>query len=308
MTGLLVIDPGLSTTVQDAGRPGYRERGVSPGGAFDRGSADLANALLGNSADCAVLELTLSGGAYQAAGPLALALAGALMEAKVVGPEGSEQSLHIPLCWSLLEGERLILGRAGEGARTYLAVKGGWQTPRCLGSRSSEARLQAGDVLWAEAGFTLKRRLIEPIWESPNVEPFRLIDGPDIGVCPGLDDGFWTTRRFRVGSHSDRMGLRLEGIPVVVASSPERLSSPVAAGAIQLAGNQLIVLGVNCGTLGGYPHLAHVISADHDRLGQLKPGDGIVFRRVTLLDARRIDQLAREARAIFLSQISSVVQ
>ena len=130
MTGLRVIDPGLSTTVQDAGRPGYRERGVSPGGAFDRGSADLANALLGNFADCAVLELTLNGGVYEAAGPLALAMAGAPMEAKVVGPEGIEQSLRIPLCWSLLEGERLILGRTREGARTYLAVRGGWQTPR----------------------------------------------------------------------------------------------------------------------------------------------------------------------------------
>src|SRR5262249_2161171 len=85
--GLIVIDPGLSTTVQDAGRPGYREWGVPPGGAFDRGSADLANALVGNpsTATCAVLELTLVGGVYQAAGPLALALAGAPMEATVDG-------------------------------------------------------------------------------------------------------------------------------------------------------------------------------------------------------------------------------
>ena len=64
---LIVNDSGLSTTIQDAGRPGYREWGVGPGGAFDRGSADLANALLGNSADCAVLELTLTGGVYEAA-------------------------------------------------------------------------------------------------------------------------------------------------------------------------------------------------------------------------------------------------
>ncbi len=308
MTGLRVIDPGLSTTVQDAGRPGYRERGVSPGGAFDRGSADLANALLGNFADCAVLELTLNGGVYEAAGPLALAMAGAPMEAKVVGPEGIEQSLRIPLCWSLLEGERLILGRTREGARTYLAVRGGWQTPRCLGSRSSESRLRTGDVLPAERGSTLRRWPIGPIWESPDAEPFRVIDGPDVGGIPGLEDTFWAVRRFRVGSRSDRMGLRLEGVPVVVASNPERLSTPVAPGAIQVAGGQLIVLGVNCGTLGGYPHVAHVISADLDRLGQLSPGDEIDFRRVTIQDARRLDQTAHQDRASFLGQISDVVK
>ena len=95
---------------------------------------------------------------------------------------------------------------------------------------------------------------------------------------------------------------------MAVAPTPERLSSPVAPGAIQIAGGQLIVLGVACGTLGGYPHVAHVISADLDRLGQLKPGDAIAFRRVTLDDARRIDQHAREARRIFLSRISTVAK
>src|SRR5215475_4635354 len=114
--GLIVIDPGLSTTVQDAGRSGYREWGVPVGGASDRGAAGLANALVGNPPDCAVLELTLIGGVYQADGPLALAMAGAPMEARVLAPDGSERDMHIPLSWSLREGERLILGRALEGA------------------------------------------------------------------------------------------------------------------------------------------------------------------------------------------------
>src|SRR5262245_16951730 len=98
--GLIVIDPGLNTTVQDAGRPGYREWGVPAGGAFDRGSADLANALVGNPPTCAVLELTLIGGVYQADGPLALALAGAPMEARVVGPSGGGPVLATPLSWT----------------------------------------------------------------------------------------------------------------------------------------------------------------------------------------------------------------
>ena len=88
---------------------------------------------------------------------------------------------------------------------------------------------------------------------------------------------------------SDRMGLRLEGPPLELTTQPDRLSAPVAPGAIQVAGGQLILLGVACGTMGGYPHVAHVISADLDRVGQLCPGDQIAFRLVDLATARNLD-------------------
>jgi biotin-dependent carboxylase-like uncharacterized protein len=306
--GLIVIDPGLSTTVQDSGRPGYREWGVPPGGAFDRGSAELANALVGNAGHCAVLELTLIGGTYQADGPLALAMAGAPMEAKVIGADATERPVPIPSSWSLRDGERLVLGRTVEGARAYLAVKGGWQTLLRLGSRASEERIRAGDVLPADPGAVPTRRPSEPLWESPTAEPFRILAGPDGRSQPTGDDRFWASRRFRVGSRSDRMGLRLEGDPVPVACAPERLSTPVAPGAIQVAGGQLIVLGVACGTMGGYPHVAHVISADLDRLGQVKPGDAIRFRHIPLDDARHEDQKMRRTRKIFLSRVCIVAQ
>jgi biotin-dependent carboxylase-like uncharacterized protein len=301
--GLIVIDPGLSTTVQDAGRPGYREWGVPLGGAFDRGSADLANALLGNSPGCAALELTLSGGTYQADGVLALALAGAPVEAKILARDSTEQVLQIPLSFTLLDGERLILGRTLAGARAYLAVKDGWQTRQILGSRSSEQRIRAGELLPADPATIPTRHPSEPVWRSPTADPFRIIEGPDGRSNPEFDGSFWAGRRFHVGSRSDRMGLRLSGEPLSAASAPERLSAPVAPGAIQVAGGQLIVLGVSCGTMGGYPHLAHVISADLDRLGQLKPGDVVQFRRVTIDEARREDQKARQTRRILCGRV-----
>jgi 5-oxoprolinase (ATP-hydrolysing) subunit C len=308
--GLIVIDPGLSTTVQDAGRVGYREWGVPPGGAFDRGAAGLANALVGNDLACAVLELTLIGGVYQTERPLAVALAGAPMEAKVLTPDGSEGILQIPLSRSLHEGERLILGRALEGARTYLAVRGGWQTPLRLGSRSSEERLRAGEVLPAGPGSVPTRHPAGPVWTAPTAEPFRILDGPDaVRLDSGSDrDSFWMDRRFRIGSRSDRMGLRLEGEAVSMDSPPERLSAPVGTGAVQVAGGQLIVLGVAGGTMGGYPHLAHVISADLDRLGQLRPGDSISFRRVTLDEARHADLATRLARKALFNRIATAAQ
>jgi len=297
--GLIVIEPGLSTTLQDEGRPGYREWGVPLGGVFDRGSAALANALLGNPPGCAVLEMTLTGGSYQADGPLALALAGTSMESSIVSPDGRNEVLQLPLSFSLRDGERLVLGRALAGARAYLAVKGGWQTRQTLGSRSSEQRLHAGDVLPADSAVIPRRHLSEPVWRSPDREPVRVVAGPDSRLIPALEDPFQAGRRFRVGSSSDRMGLRLAGEPIPVATEADRLSTPVAPGAVQVAGGRLIILGVACGTMGGYPHVAHVISADFDRLGQLRSGDDVEFCRVTVEEARRLyKEFVTEQRAV----------
>ena len=207
-------------------------------------------------------------------------------------------------------GERLILGRAIGGARTYLAVRGGWQTRIRLGSRSSEERLRAGEVLPAGPGSIPTRHPAGPVWTPATAEPFRIIDGPDtLSEDPAFDrPSFWADRRFRVGSRSDRMGLRLEGEPVAITSTAGRLSAPVAPGAVQVAGGQLIVLGVAGGTMGGYPHIAHVISADLDRLGQLRPGDEIRFRSVTLDEARRADNDRRLARKALLRRIATAAQ
>src|SRR5262245_37379595 len=107
--GLVVINPGLATTVQALRRAGYRTFGVPVGGAFDRGSAALANALLANPPECALLELTLFGGVYEAAVPLALALAGAPMAASITGSDGPPRELVVPQSFSMGAGERLAL-------------------------------------------------------------------------------------------------------------------------------------------------------------------------------------------------------
>ncbi len=309
--GLLVIDAGLSTTVQDAGRPGYREYGVPPGGPFDRGSAGLANALAGNPPGCAVLELTLVGGTYEARCDLALAMAGAPMEANVLASSGDERTLQIPLSFTLRAGDRLVLGRTIKGARSYLAVAGGWQTPMHLSSRSLEDRLRPGIVLPAVAGTIPTRHPRGPDWLAPTAVSIRVVDGPDAVAASDVRSdpaAAWLDRDYRVGSRSNRMGLRLEGEPLPVASPPGRLSAPVSPGAIQAAGGQLIVLGVACGTMGGYPHVAHVISADLDRLGQLRPGDLVRFARVGLDEARRADRQQREARVARLLRIGTAAR
>jgi biotin-dependent carboxylase-like uncharacterized protein len=301
--GLVVVNPGMSTTVQDTGRPGYAGWGVSAGGSFDRSSAELANALLGNSAGCAVLEMTLVGGIYQADGSLALALAGAPIEARLIIPDQAERSLQPPLSFTLREGERLALGHTLSGARAYLAARGGWLTAPVLGSRSSEETLRVGQNLPAATATVLTRHLSEHQWPDPATKPLRIVPGPDCRSNPNLNEAFWAGRQFRVGARHDRKGLRLEGDPIAVTSDPERLSAPVLPGAIQVAGGQLIVLGAACGTMGGYPHIAHVISADLDRLGQLKGGDVIGFELVAFEQARSLRREAIAQRRTLIQRV-----
>ncbi|QEH32777.1 KipI antagonist [Aquisphaera giovannonii] len=301
---VIVIEPGFWTTVQDAGVPGRREWGVPPGGAFDLGSAELANALAGNRPDAAVLEFTLRGGVYEALGSLGGAIAGATIEATLAGLDGISRSIRTPCSFSLHAGDRLVLGRTLDGARAYLAVRGGFQTATRLGSRSSEHPLRRGDFLRTRESLIPARYPVDLPPIEPTAEPFRVVRGPD---APAGDLArFWRSGEFRVGSRSNRMGLRLEGPALEVMSPPDRLSAPVAPGAIQVAGGQLIVLGVAAGTMGGYPHVAHVASADMDRLAQLRPGDLIGFRPVSLPDARSLDREARQERRSRLLRIGSL--
>jgi biotin-dependent carboxylase-like uncharacterized protein len=299
---LRVLQPGLFTTIQDHGRPGYRGLGVPVSGAFDAFALDLANALLGNGPGCAGLEFTLLGGLYRAEKTLAIALAGAPMATTVWSSDGQTRVVPIPGSTTLDAGDQLQVAGSPHGARTYLAVSGGWRTPVILGSRSTETRLEAETVLKAEPGSTPSRRLLP---RTPDHSPIRILDGPD--AAEGADAGLLETQTFRVASESSRMGLRLTGEPISLRTPPDRPSSPVAPGAIQLAGDQCILLGVAGGTMGGYVHLGHVITADLDRLGQLRPGDEVRFQRVTLLEARELGRMERHERARRLRVVRAMI-
>ena len=292
MSGLRVVEPGLWTTVQDLGRPGRREFGVPVGGVFDRDSAALANALAGNLDTCAVLELTLRGGVYLAEVTLGVALAGGSIEASVVASAGARRVLRPPCSTTLAAGDRLELGPLRTGARSYLAVCGGWLTRPVLASRSAERTLQPGETIPAEPS-RLPGRRPATLWNEGSERanaPIRVLDGPD-AASAGRG---WIEREFRVDATSGRMGVRLEpDLPVVVDASDDRVSMPVAPGAVQVAGGRLIVLGPACGTMGGYPHVAHVVSADLGRVGQLRPGQAVRFALVTLDEARRLDHESR---------------
>jgi biotin-dependent carboxylase-like uncharacterized protein len=306
--GLIVLNPGLSTTFQDAGRTGFRDRGVPPSGAFDLGSHQLANALLDNPRTAATLELTLNGGRYEANATMELALAGAAMPARIEAGGRQPVELQPPCSFLLRAGELLMIGTARGQARAYLAARGGWLAPVVLGSRSSEVPVRAGIEIEAGSAFddgeaerwSPARRL--DCSDLPAEEGvIRVMAGPDAGSDLGSSPLF--QQAFHVSSRSDRMGLRLEGPAIDMPPDPDRLSEPVAPGAVQVAGGQVLILGVACGTMGGYPHLAQVISADLDRVAQARPGSLVRFQKVELEEARRLDRAWRLERSSFLSRV-----
>ncbi|WP_169974144.1 5-oxoprolinase subunit C family protein [Tautonia rosea] len=291
---LTILRAGANSTVQDLGRSGYRSQGVPHAGAFDRSSHDLANALLGNELEAATIELTLLGGTFRAEVPLALALAGAPMPVVRQRPDGTRDQFEVPVALGLQPGDFLELGGVATGVRTYLAVRGGWQTLQVLGSRSTEHPLRAGDCLPAIPSRSPVRR-IDPLLRDPikPEAPIRIMAGPDHGL---IRDPCWHRQPFTVAGESNRMGLRLDGPDVEVSIPSDRLSVPVAPGTVQVSGGRLIILGVACGTMGGYPMVAHVASCDFDRLAQARPGQVIRFDRIDVQEARRLDRAERLRR------------
>ena len=285
MAALLVVDPGLRATIQGHARPGRRAFGVPPGGAFDCSSLNLANALLGNPPGTLAIELTMFGGSFQALADLPLALAGAPFDARVRTREGRVVRLVVPQSFTLAEGDRLSLGGSRVGLRAYLAVRGGWQP--------GETPLRVATILEAEGGIVAARRPVDAMCPDPTSAPICLIDGPD-GPIPSS----MLEHAYVVNPSSDRIGLRLDGPAIGVVVMPGRLSAPVSAGAVQVTGAKAIILGVDGGTMGGYPHVADVITADLDRLGQARPGDTLRFVKVSLVEARRLDHERRTFLAI----------
>lgn len=278
-----VLSPGLFTTVQDGGRTGWRHLGVGGAGALDAHAHVLANLLVGNDANAATLEITLAGPRLHFARATRIALCGADIDAHCDGvPLPTARPIGIPV------GGSVSLGACRRGARAYLAVAGGIDVPRVLGSRSTDLRggfggcegrpLQAGDVLpfgLVSREDTAEVLDIAPWWidgghDAPFDGAVRVLPAPDATTpADGLCGPTW-----RVAAASDRQGLRLDGDALRPADARERISSPVAPGTVQLPpdGHPIVLL-ADAQTHGGYPRIAHVIRADLPRLAQLRPGD-----------------------------------
>ena len=283
-----VEQPGLLTTIQDLGRLGAIAGGVPPGGAMDRFAHRVANLLVRNAVADATLECTISGPSLVALARCTLAICGADLAPRLNGTEAPAwTSFHMS------EGDRLSFAGRRLGARAYIAVAGGFDGDRWLGSRSTYLlakrggmhgrALAAGDVLevaaerTADAGRSLEPSL-RPDYGSRMLQAMA---GPhmrrlDADGRRALFGGAW-----RLSTDSDRMGARLDGAPLTTIGD-EVLSFGLVAGAIQVPGSgKPILLLADHQTAGGYPVVATVVSASMPIAGQLVPGDEVAFELVT---------------------------
>ena len=285
---IIVVKPGLFTTIQDLGRPGHRAAGVPLSGAADAASLRAANRLVGNRDDAATLELTLLGPDLRFEEDAVIALTGAVFPGL---PSHSAVRVRA--------GDTLSLGHATAGCRGYLAVAGGIDVPVVLGSRSTfvaaglgglrGALLAAGDALpvGGDRGVPATAGLPQPaaVRSVDRVVTLRTIPGEQF---ESVGAALWSATH-TTSSRSDRMGVRFDGAALGDAAAAGSLPSvAVLPGTVQLPPDgRPIVLLADAQTIGGYPVIGHVIAVDLPLVAQLRPGDPVRWQPCTIDEAHR---------------------
>jgi 5-oxoprolinase (ATP-hydrolysing) subunit C len=286
--------PGALTTVQDLGRDGWRHLGVARAGALDPAQAALANRLVGNPADAAVLELTVAGPTVSLPAPARIALCGADAEMRFEDAAGRTHAIPGGRRVDLPAG-RLRFGALRGDLRAWLAVAGGIATAPVLGSRSTDLRggfggldgraLRAGDTLpiGPHAAIDTVAPVFAAHWcaldtHDARTAPIRYVSS-SLDIARALDGRTWT-----VDPRSDRQGLRCAG-DALSTTLPEQISAPVAPIQLPPDGHPIVLL-ADAQTVGGYPRLGHVIAADLPRLAQRRPGDALRFVAIDAATAR----------------------
>jgi len=294
---IVVVKAGMLTTVQDAGRWGYQSRGVPVAGPMDPVSHRLANALVGNGRDAALLEVTLLGPELEFEDERLVAVAGADFELSL---DGRQVPSHAP--FTVAAGSHLRFGARRLGARAYLAVSGGITIEPVLGSRSTHLVSGMGGVSGRAVLAGDRLPLGDPsLPQGMALAPQdAIIALPDrhatIRVLAGPQQDYFTadalavlqSAPYVIAQNSDRMGFRLEGPRLTHARGADIISDATPLGVLQVpASGQPILLMADRQTTGGYPKIATVIAADLTIAGQLAPSDTIAFAVCTPADALR---------------------
>ncbi|MEJ6489512.1 5-oxoprolinase/urea amidolyase family protein [Leucobacter sp. USCH14] len=292
-----VLDPGLQTLVQDAGRAGHAAIGVSASGAADRSALRTANRAVGNEAGAAALETLNAAVAIRAETDITVALSGTDAEAEVIDDRGARRAVAARECaFTVHRGETLRIGRATRGLRGVLAIRGGISAPPVLGSASHDSlsnlgprALAAGDALAiGDASASVPAQYeARTGHDVPGDEAvLRFVPGPrDEWFAAAAVDAL-TSQEWRVTPTSNRVGLRLEGAPLERARHDELPSEGTVRGSIQIPPDgQPVLFLADHPVTGGYPVIGTVVDADTDAAAQLRPGASVRFAPVDPDDA-----------------------
>jgi len=295
--------------VQDLGRLGFRQFGVSVGGALDSHALRVANLLVGNDESAAGLEITLGGLRLHFVDDRIVAWCGGGFDVRLGST--SVAAGHAAL---VRAGQELMFNQPKVGCRCWLGISGEIDVPIVLGSRSTDLRtnfggfdgraLRDGDEIALGKNSKHAQSLVDLLreqrisswspphdWSSPaQREPIlRVMRGSDWNRFNDVTIQRFTNEAFIVSPDSDRMGVRLEGIELKRNHDIDLISEAVVPGTIQVppGGRPIVLLG-DCQTIGGYPKIAHVISVDLPTAAQLRLGDRVRFHEISLTEAHQL--------------------
>jgi biotin-dependent carboxylase-like uncharacterized protein len=291
MSGLRITKSGILTQIQDSGRVGYGDIGITQSGIADRYSGAWANRLLFNSPDAPLLEILLGGVTLVAEVDSVIALTGAEALLRINGFSKPLWRTH-----PVQKGDTIEIGMASSGLRLYLAVKGGFGCVPMLGSCATTlkeglgSKVEDGDLLPCEC-FSPSPSAATPhdlIPQYLDVVTLRVLLGYQSDLfSPAQRRAFFSTP-YQVTQATDRMGCRLQG-EAVTYEGGELISEPIAYGSIQIpADGQPIILLNERQTIGGYPKIGSVIPMDCYRLAQARPGTTVAFKEIGLEEAVRV--------------------
>jgi antagonist of KipI len=292
-----VIEPGILTTIQDLGRYGFSQFGVPPSGALDAFSLRVANLLVGNREEEACLEITLMGLKIKALKEVVIAITGGDLS-----PTLNEDPLDMWRAHLLVEGDVLTFRKVRMGCRAYLALSGGVVAPKIMGSFSTylsgnfgglEGRkLRQKDILYI---LDISSSLDKLGFRFPSDWIPSLNKEVMLRVIPGPQDHHFTEKGFQIFCSSsyqvtpqcDRMGVRLEGPKIERRSDVEEsiISEGLISGAIQVPGDGKPIIILTELVTGGYTKIATIISVDLPKVAQLKPGDRVRLKPISIEEA-----------------------
>lgn len=296
-----IIKPGLLGTIQDMGRYGYGSLGINCGGAMDRYAAQLANMLVGNHIHEAVIEIHFPG-------PQVLFEQNALISITGANFTPTLNDEPLPLWQPLLIRKNTILHfpKLQQGAVCYIAIHGGFCIEPWLNSYSTNLKagtggykgrkFEKGDELTPRESLIYFAGLMKEgkdavalHWRADVANTYKypdeifFIEGNEFGCLTETSASDFVQQHFIIDPFSDRMGYQLKGPLLTLKENKELVSTSVSFGTIQLLpAGELIVLMADHQTTGGYPRMGHVITAHLNKLAQLRPGDGIRFKKVSI--------------------------
>lgn len=300
MREIKIKRPGLLTLIQDNGRYGYQQFGVPVSGVMDSFSHRVANILLGNNEDEAVLEITIVGPEIEFMENSLIAITGGNLSPAL---NGEPISMWESVC--VKKGDILSFSGIKNGCRGYIAFAGGIQVEKVMESRSTYVKakigglhgesLKSGDVLKIgdleeDLTSTKYRKLPNKYIPTYSKEfEVRVVLGPqDDYFTENAVDKFLSTA-YKVTNECDRMGYRLEGEAIAHIDGGDIISDGINFGAIQIPSHgQPIIMMSDRQTAGGYTKIANVISVDLPKIAQAKPGDSIRFKKVTIYEAQEL--------------------